>query len=308
MGMSSVTFAILSDVHVYTSAGSSPSAGIPSNLPKVVAQLRSLSPDFVVVSGDATSGNPDDGASRQKVDGWWRGFKQALAPLTEAGIPILPIAGNHDYYTDNQRQGFHAAWAQLTEDTHGHFVLSGEPPLFYSLQMGALHLCLLHVIDQDLQSRVAAFLKADAEQTPDDSLKLCIGHVPLVSMMGRTSTSYRDELGGLLVRLGYSAYFAGHEHLVWEQLLSLQEGNLHHIHVGTGSGTYNFPLSRSTYDAHCADGVGTLPYSGRRFALFPGTREQADKTNVCLVQVTDGTYSVQPLTLRGDELQPFGLD
>jgi hypothetical protein len=152
------------------------------------------------------------------------------------------------------------------------------------------------------RSEVAQFIRSDAAATPDDALRLCIGHVPLVSMMGRTSESYRDELGKLLVATGYSAFFAGHEHLVWEQELTFPDGNLHHIHVGTGSGTYHFPLSRSTYDKHCAGNEGTLPYSGRRFALDPGTRQQADKVNICMVQVSDGTYSVEPLTLRNGEL------
>ena len=114
--------------------------------------------------------------------------------------------------------------------------------------------------------------------------------------------------GKLLVATGYSAFFAGHEHLVWEQELTFPDGNLHHIHVGTGSGTYHFPLSRSTYDKHCSGSEGTLPYSGRRFALDPGTRQQVDKVNICMVQVSDGTYSVEPLTLRNGELVRFGLD
>lgn len=305
--MSNFSFAIISDIHVYTSTGSSPGAGIPSNFSKVIAQLQSLTPRFVVVSGDATSGNPDDGASRSKVDGWWRGFREALRPLTESGIPVLPIAGNHDYYTQAQRDGYQAAWNLLSEDVSSQFVLSGKPPICYSLQVDELHLSLLHVIDQDLPSDVAKFLRSDAEQTPVDALRLCIGHVPLVSMMGRTSESYRDELGKLLVSLGYSAFFAGHEHLVFEQELTFPDGNLHHIHVGSASGTYNFPLSRSTYEKYCSGNEGTLPYSGRRFALDPGTRQQADKTNVCMVQVSDGTYTVEHLALRGGELQPFGI-
>ena len=151
-------------------------------------------------------------------------------------------------------------------------------------------------------------MQKDSAQAPSDALRLCIGHVPLVSMMGRTNESYRDELGKLLVQQGYSAFFAGHEHLVWEQELSFADGNLHHIHVGTASGTYHFPLSRSTYDKNCSGNEGTLPYNGRRFALDPGTRQQADKVNVCMVQVSDGTYSVEHLTLRSGELVPFGID
>ena len=299
--MSTFSFAIVSDIHVYVSGS------VPSNFTKVMAQVAGLTPRFVVLSGDGTSGNPDDGASRDKVALWWRAFRGACQPLVDRDIPILPIAGNHDYYTSAQRDGYQAAWASLSEEVSDRFILSGRPPLYYSLQVDELRLTMLHVVDQALPSDVAQFVRQDAAETPEGSLKLCIGHVPLVSMMGKTSESYRDELGSLLVDTGHSAFFAGHEHLVWEQSLSFRSGDLHHVHVGTGSGTYHFPLSRATYDKHCTGNEGTLPYNGRRFALDPGTRQQADKTNICMVQISDGTYSVEHLTLRGGELQRFGL-
>jgi 3',5'-cyclic AMP phosphodiesterase CpdA len=77
--MSNFSFAIVSDVHIFASGG------VPTNFPKVISQLASLSPRFVVVSGDATSGNPDDGASRDKVALWWRAFRGALAATDRRG-------------------------------------------------------------------------------------------------------------------------------------------------------------------------------------------------------------------------------
>jgi hypothetical protein len=88
----------------------------------------------------------------------------------------------------------------LSEDVSGDFILSGKPPLYYSLQVDELHLLLLHVVDQDLPREVREFMQKDSAQAPSDALRLCIGHVPLVSMMGRTNESYRDELGKLLVQ------------------------------------------------------------------------------------------------------------
>ena len=184
-------FAIVSDVHLYTNAGSGPGAGIPANFRKVIAQLVALAPRFVVVSGDSTGGNPNDGASRQKVDGWWRAFAEAIEPLRQAGIAVLGIAGNHDYYTKNQKEGFHAAWSHLgaAEEQMALAAMSvgshSQCPRFYSVQVDDLHLALLHVVDQDLPTEVADFLRRDAEEETASSLRLCIGHVPLVSMMGR---------------------------------------------------------------------------------------------------------------------------
>lgn len=138
----------------------------PDELSEVVSQLASLSPRFVVVSGDATSGNPDDGASRDKVALWWRAFRGALQPLTDAGIPVIAIAGNHDYYTQAQRDGYQAAWASLSEEVSGDFILSGKPPLYYSLQVDELHLLLLHVVDQDLPREVRDFMQKTRPRRP----------------------------------------------------------------------------------------------------------------------------------------------
>ena len=69
--MSTFSFAIVSDIHVYVSGS------VPSNFTKVMAQVAGLTPRFVVLSGDGTSGNPDDGASRDKVALWWRAFRGA---------------------------------------------------------------------------------------------------------------------------------------------------------------------------------------------------------------------------------------
>ncbi len=302
--MAGLSFAVISDIHVYSSGK------VPQDFTTVVAELAVAQPRFVVVSGDATVGNPGDGVSDEKVGAWWIAFKAALAPLRQAGIPVLVIAGNHDYYTDAHRRGYLAAWADLTPDVEssGLGPLRGQPPLSYALRVDDLFLLFLHTVDQKLAPETAAYAEAAlaSEEATTAALRLAIGHVPLVSMMGKTSETYRDQLGSLLVRGGVSAFFSGHEHLVWDQALSFDGGTLRQIHVGTASGTYHYPLNAATFSAHCSEGRGTLPYSGQAFALLPGSKQQADKVTLAWVDVDGGSYDVRHLCLRDGHLSRFG--
>lgn len=304
--MAQYSFAIVSDIHVKSSGQVQPA------FVEVCRLLAALQPRFVVMGGDATVGNERDGVPQDKVIGWWRSLRQAMAPLTEAGIPILPIAGNHDYYTDAQRQGYAASWASTADDVASLAVLGGKPPLYYSFLLDDVYYLFLHVVDQDLESRVEAFAKQElaSEAAQGAALRLAFGHVPLVSMMGRTNQDFCNQLGGLLAAGGVAAYFSGHEHLVWDQALAFGERLLRQVHVGTASGCYHFPLNERTYTTHCEGSSGKLPYTGKPFKLGPGTRQQLDEVTVTWVTITSNemgtTYDVQPLALRDGQLVEFG--
>jgi 3',5'-cyclic AMP phosphodiesterase CpdA len=298
------SFAIVSDIHVYSSGA------IPSAFPTVVQEIAAAQPRFVVVAGDATVGNPGDGVRRERVTAWWNSFRSALSPLQDAGIPVLPIAGNHDYYTEAHREGYAAAWADVAREVaaSGLGELVGQPPLSYWLRVDDTFLLMLHVVDQKLDPAVAAFAQEALarDEATAAALRLCCGHVPLVSMMGKTSETFRDQLGSLLCEGGVAAYFSGHEHLVWDQSLRFAERELRQIHVGTASGTYHYPLNAATFAEHCRDGKGALPYTGQTFRLLPGTRQQADKVTLTFVDIDGGDYQVRPLSLRDGRLVPFG--
>src|SRR5256885_2053645 len=89
------TFAVLSDLH------------LPNDVPatattaRLIAAVVKLHPRFVVITGDSTNGSPNGPVGRR----WWPTVKAALQPLRDAGIPILPVAGNHDVDGAVQRAG-----------------------------------------------------------------------------------------------------------------------------------------------------------------------------------------------------------
>src|SRR5262245_16909415 len=121
-------FAILGDVHVSTRAV------VPQAFERVVALVPALAPRFVVLGGDATSGNAGDGVPLPRVRAWWTAYRAALEPLRAAGIPSLPIAGNHDWYTEAHRKGFDEAWQDLAAEI-APLVAAGFPPHSYSIDV-----------------------------------------------------------------------------------------------------------------------------------------------------------------------------
>lgn len=300
-------FAIVTDVHIYSSGR------VPQDFSTLIEQLRALSPRFLITSGDATVGNPADGVPAEKVRSWWQAYLGAINPLISDGVGHLAIAGNHDYYTPAQRSEYGVAFADMADRFTDIALITGKPPLYYSFDLDGVHFTMLHTVDQSIEDEVEAWLREDlaSPAAREAALRLCIGHVPLVSMMGKTSESYRDRLGSLLAEGGVAAYFSGHEHLTWDQELRVGGGSLRQIHIGTSSGTYHFPIKKSAYEAAGADRVLTMPYTGTRFSVTLNKKDgfyyQDDKVCCCVVEIDDTTYDVRHLTLRDGRLVPFGI-
>jgi hypothetical protein len=287
---SGCAFAVLSDIHVYTNGTA------PSQFDALAARLAALRPGFVIVTGDFTDGNEGDTSDQERVSRWWAGVKAGLKPLTEAGIPVLPIAGNHDCYRPVHRQGYAQAWARLRDEA-GALKLEGRPPFYYSFDAGGAHFTLMHIVDQDVDPAVEKWALDDISRSPA-KLKLGFGHVPLASAMGHTNAGFRDGFGARLAQAGLDVYIAGHEHLVWDETLSLGGRGLRQVIVGTAGANYTFPLSERLFAEHCSGSRCTMPHGGEHFSLVPGTRQQARRQ----------TFLLGDLTAAGLQLRMMALD
>ena len=293
-------FIILGDIHISTRGV------IPAPFPALIQHVIARDPAFVVIAGDATSGNPDDGHPPERVQQWYEALDAALAPLTAAGIPILPIAGNHDSYTPAHRAGYLAAWADLTERTP--LPLTGHPPTHYALRRDGLHLALIHAVDQGLDADVERWLRAELAAAADAELRLVVGHVPLGSAMGRTNTAYLRQLGGLFIQHGVACYFAGHEHLVWDIGVDVGPGHVRQVIVGTPGARYTFPLRPPLRALYCRHTHGYAPYTRRAFRVEPGTGHQHHKVTFAEVTVDGPAYTVDIHAVTPDGLTPFFID
>ncbi len=272
--------AVLSDIHIYRSGR------VPELLPAATEEALRLKPDAVVLLGDSTNGNPDDGSTIETVRMWWRSLQAALALLQKAGIPILPVPGNHDFYTEAQRQGYLEAWANPPRGVK----VTGNYPYLYQAVLPGTELHLLPIVDQVLPAEVRSALD-QASQTPKgDQVRVVFGHVPLASRMGRSSPNFLSMLGSALLQLQSDIYISGHEHLTWEEELPVGSSAVRQLWVGTATATYTFPITQKLRDQHCEgassgpEALCRMPGSGRFFRIDSATRSQRHKQVIALLK------------------------
>jgi predicted phosphodiesterase len=307
-----LTFAVVADLHTPKDGHVSPT------LQRVIAAVAAARPRFVVVAGDSTNGNPTDGRRRRAMaPRWWAAVRETLRPLREAGIAVLPVAGNHDSYHAAHRAAYAEAFADLDAwaaplRVLGRRVGPGEvaldaAPFSYAVEVEGVHLTLAHIVDQVVAPEVKRWLESDLAAT-DAQTRIVVGHVPIVSVMSGARPWLRNDLGPRFAAAGVDLYLAGHEHLVWDEVFEVPGGRLRQVSVGTAHGTYNYgPAQSARRRAGCGGAEAkrcTLPVGGTRFGLrtdrASGRKIQHHRLAYTLVQVDGETLTATPMTLDGE--------
>ena len=306
------SFAVLSDLHL-----PNPRAAV---IDREVAALVGMGVRFVVITGDDTNGSALVDHRQGRVDAWWATITGALAPLRAAGIPVLPIAGNHDTYLAWQREGYERAfgdleaWAaplQVHPATGKGFA---RAPYSYSVDVDGVHLALANIVDQTVDRDVATWLTDDLA-TPGATgarVRMVFGHVPLFTVIRHPPRSFVEQLGGILARGNVEFYVAGHEHLSWDETFAIGAGAvaaLRQVTVGCASGFYVFgPSKGARARAGCEppDARGTasctMPNGGR----FELVRDRSHR----MIEHDSATFTVFTVTGDGDDVQvtPMTVD
>lgn len=304
---------VLSDIHVYKDGT------LERNFLELVNCLAPLNAKFVFVTGDSTNGNKDDGVSSAKATMWWSSLKASLKPLSEAGAEIYPVAGNHDYYDPVHQQAYKKAWAELAGSPARD--LNGNAPLYYSFDYDGVHFALAHVVTQRLEKPVRQWLESDLGQAAGARARFVFGHVPFSTVLGeKVPQSFKNDLGGLLATNRVDAYVAGHEHLVWDEYFEINDSRVRQVIVGTASASYNFPLSKRTYKAHCAGARCRMPATGGNVWLTSEkSRRQINERAFGLISSDENGVRLELKAFRpskparGDRIHPekisaFGCD
>ena len=297
---------------------------------QTVAALVALHPRAVVITGDHTNGSLTDVASSSGTAARWRTVTASLQPLRDAGIAVLPIAGNHDSYLDWQRRGYATAfadleaWASPLKITSQHDGASvARAPFSYSVEIDGVHFSLVHIVAQSLDRGVAHWLADDLAAAADAKHRIVFGHVPLSSVIRPPNQVFRDTLGRILEHGHVELYVAGHEHVVWDDDVVLPAGSkLRQILVGCTSGFYDYaPSDVSRHRASCMRIALTgkrdpmrcaMPNGGGEFVLARGrkNREIEHYENSFTLFTVDGdTIRARPMTIDDQgKPRPFYLD
>ncbi len=300
------SFAVLSDLHL-----PNPRSAI---IDREVSALIAMGVRFVVVTGDDTNGSAVVDHRRGRAHAWWAAVTGALAPLRDAGIPVLPIAGNHDTYLGWQRDGYESAfgdldrWAAPLEVHPAGGRGFARAPYSYSVDVDGIHLALANIVDQSVDRDVAAWLSDDLAAAKDARARIVFGHVPLFSVIRRPARSFVDQLGTILARGNSDLYVAGHEHVTWDETFTIGAGAaLRQVTVGCASGFYVFAPSKAARARAGCEPSGahgrascTMP-NGGRFELI---RDRSQR----MIEHDSATFTV--FTVNGDDIEvtPMTVD
>jgi predicted phosphodiesterase len=310
------SFAVLSDLHL-----PNPRAAM---IDQTIQALIAMHVRLVIVTGDHTNGSEKVDHRRGRVKGWWTAVTDAFEPLHDAGIAVLPIAGNHDTYLSWQREGYEQAFADLGRWAAPFRLNPGtgsgvaRVPYSYSLDVDGVHFALAHVVDQTIDREVAGWLTGDLAAAANARLRFVFGHVPLFSVIRRPARQFVDRFGPILEHGHADFYVAGHEHVTWDETFTLRSGDpLRQVTVGCASGFYVFPPSRAAQrhaacERHGASGPlsCTMPNGGRFELVRDRSRHMVehDVNTFTVFTVTGDDVQVTPMTVDADgQPHPFYL-
>jgi hypothetical protein len=319
------TFAVLSDIHFAALPTDTP----PLSAQKMIATLVAVHPRFVVITGDSTNGNLGDapGQVRYRIHAW-RAIRKLIAPLRAAGIPVLPIAGNHDSYLPGMRQLYADTFADLAAlaapiEIHGspqpaHGLAIDAAPFCYSVDVLGVHLTLAHLVDQHVDPGVGAWMAQDLAGARGARLRLVFGHVPMSSVITHPNARFKVALGELLEAGHADLYVAGHEHLVWDQNVRLPDGTLlRQVLVGTATGEYDYgPTDEEKREAGCVPHGRALlechiPNSGAVFDMkhiWNHSWIETQRATLTLIRIDGTTITATPIAVdKRGRISAFGV-
>ena len=321
-----MTFAVLSDLHVSAFTNDQP----PAAAVRMVEALAAAHPRFVVITGDFTNGTITDspGQVHFRVHAF-RAIRRLLLPLRAAGIPVLPVAGNHDSYLEGQRRLYAQAFADLDQwaapleiegkkqppESEGHVAIDAAP-FSYAVDVDGVHLSLGHIVDQHVDPKLGAWLTDDLARAKHARLRLVFGHVPISSVITPPSKKFLATLGAIFATGAVDAYIAGHEHITWDEMIELPgHVPLRQILVGTATGRYDYgPRKEEMERAGCVrEGEREechIPLTGTPFEMRPLSHKrwiEDQRATLTLVTIDGKTITATPVGVskRGD-LEPFG--
>lgn len=255
------SFIVMSDIHIYASGK------VPANFKNMVKHIVSKKPEIVFITGDHTSGNLGDTYSLEHIRSWYVSLDQALTPLYDAGIMIIPTVGNHDFYLEEHKIAY-KEWALKTLSRYQTKLnLDLNNPLYYKFKYRGQEFFIMkfwtYLFDNDQKS----WFENNSQKTPE-FYRFAFGHVPLKSIRGRTTKSFYDSVLDAFLKSKVEIYFSGHEHMHWDEFLPGLNSELRQLTVGTTSGTYNHPIRSQARELHCQDETFCIsPATGRRFLI-----------------------------------------
>ena len=149
--------------------------------PAVRALVEDLRPDVVVHNGDMIAAQRR-GIGVEQLEAMWREYERVVvAPLRAAGIPLLPVSGNHDASPSRKledRAVYERVWRQPGFRPDVEYVDDENYPLRYAAVVGGALLVVLDAATGRQGHDDVRWLEEVLARVGDRGPRLVFAHVP----------------------------------------------------------------------------------------------------------------------------------
>lgn len=189
----------------------------------VRALVERVRPDLVVHVGDMVAGQKR-GLDEGRLRAMWAGYAEAVAdPLAAAGVPLLPVPGNHDAAPDPalaDRAAYRAFWEERRPPPAVALVAADGWPFRYAARLGDTLLVVLDAPTGRVTAADRGWL-ADVLGAGAPGVTLVFAHVPPWQPTRRAYGTLRgwSELAPLLRRGGVDLLVSGHYEVFYPTVL-----------------------------------------------------------------------------------------
>lgn len=216
-GADSFRFCVISDTN--GSYGSiAQGAGVGAAMKVIIGKLK---PELVIHNGDMVAGQSRK-VRPDRVRAMWKGYFSAVQePLAKAGIPLVPVAGNHDAAPGfPDREIFREVWNDSRRVPALEYVDRDSYPLFYSFRHKGSLFVVLGGCSGKFSTREAALAAKLIRARSGGENLFVFNHVPFEKLYesehghmdaGGTVRKAMEEAGLSLLFTGhYEVYFKGY--------------------------------------------------------------------------------------------------
>ncbi|MCM0081635.1 metallophosphoesterase [Geomonas sp. Red32] len=219
-------FVVLSDTRSDPCAPGGESGVNGAVLGRIARAVASEKPELVLVPGDLVIGNAYKCAPAASFDTQLKNWRKVMSPVYEAGIPVLPVRGNHeylsrDYFPHDECRPLrpNPEALQIWLRNFGGDVPGNGPEGEKGVTFAYPHKNALFIgLDEQVNylSYDRSWLDATVKASKRQHLFI-FGHFPAFSVMHEDNlscnTATRDALWDAIGANNGRMYFCGHDHL-----------------------------------------------------------------------------------------------
>ncbi len=298
-----------SDIHLHSKANSEKSY-IPSKFKNLIKKLPSYikknNVKFIFLLGDTTSGNETDTFTLSETKRWWKAIYDEFSPIKKLGVHIIPIAGNHDFYTKNHQEAYLYGRDLFLKDLPKEIKLS-QNPLYFTLEYENVDFFFLHLVTYQIEKEQKIWLENETRRLKDNgNQKIAFGHVALYSrLMKKPFIRFGDSIKNILESGNIHHYICGHEHYFWDEFI---DGDLFRQTImGTSSGTYNFSPHLDHFNKFCSGDLCEFTPGNLRVRIDPMSKKQIHSQMFLHFEFKQKLpYEMIPMAFKDEEIIPFG--